>query len=105
MLRRDVVERFHHDPVVSDDYLLWMRIVSSHGPAILIDLPLTTLFKDAYGHSGLSAATHDMQRRELTAFGHLRREGRISAATWAFTSAWSVLKYIRRIVLLSVRNR
>ena len=105
MLRRDVVERFHHDPAVSDDYLLWMRIVSSHGPAILIDLPLTTLFKDAYGHSGLSAATHDMQRRELTAFGHLRREGRISAATWAFASAWSVLKYLRRIVLLAVRNR
>ena len=105
MLRRTVTERFHPDPLVSDDYLLWMRIVSSHGPAILIDLPLTTLFKDAYGHSGLSAATHAMQRRELTAFGHLRREGRISAATWAVASAWSVLKYLRRIVLLAVRNR
>jgi len=105
MVRRNVTERFHPDPLVSDDYLLWMRIVSSYGPAILIDLPLTTLFKEAYGHSGLSAATHAMQRRELTAFGHLRREGRISAATWAVASAWSVLKYLRRIVLLAVRNR
>ncbi len=105
MVRRNVTERFHPDPLVSDDYLLWMRIVSSHGPAILIDLPLTTLFKEAYGHSGLSASTHDMQRRELTAFGHLRREGRISAVTWAVASAWSVLKYLRRIVLLAVRNR
>ena len=105
MLRRDVTERFHPDPAVSDDYLLWMRIVASHGPAILIELPLTTLFKDAYGDSGLSASTHAMQRREISAFRHLRREGRISRATWMIASAWSVLKYLRRIVLLAVRNR
>jgi glycosyltransferase involved in cell wall biosynthesis len=105
MLRRDVTERFHPDPAVSDDYLLWMRIVSSHGPALLIDLPLTTLFKDAYGDSGLSASTRAMQRREMSAFRHLLREGRVTRATWMISSSWSVLKYFRRIVLLAVRNR
>jgi glycosyltransferase involved in cell wall biosynthesis len=105
MVRRDVAERFHPDPRVSDDYLLWMRIVASHGPALLVDLPLTTLFKDAYGHSGLSGSTHAMQRRELTAFAHLHRDGHVSAATRTVASAWSLLKYLRRIVLLGFRNR
>lgn len=105
MLRRDVTERFHPDPRVSDDYLLWMRIVAAHGPALLIELPLTTLFKEAYGRAGLSKSAHTMQRRELTAFGHLRREGSISTATWAVACTWSILKYLRRIVLLAARNR
>ncbi len=105
MVRRDVTERFHPDPHVSDDYLLWMRIVASHGPAVIIDLPLTTLFKDAYGHSGLSGSTHAMQRRELTAFTHVRRDGHISATTRAVASTWSILKYLRRIVLLGLRKR
>lgn len=103
MVRRDIPERFHPDPSTSDDYLLWMTIVSVHGPAVLIDLPLTTLFKDAYGHSGLSGSTHEMQRRELTAFAELQREGHISGATRTIASAWSILKYLRRVVLLALR--
>lgn len=45
MLRRDLTLRFAEGKRYSEDYLLWMQIVASHGPAAFLELPLAFLFK------------------------------------------------------------
>ena len=105
MLRRDVVQRFNPSRDMTEDYLLWLEVVADNGPALLIDAPLTTLFKAPYGESGLSSQLHRMERKELTALRHLRRSGSISMVTWLWSSLWSIVKYVRRIVVVAARRR
>lgn len=105
MLRRDVVQRFNPSRDMTEDYLLWLEVVADTGFALLIDAPLTTLFKAPYGESGLSSQLHRMERKELIALRHLLRNGNISMMTWLLSSLWSIVKYLRRIVVVAVRSR
>ena len=105
MLRRDISQRFNPSRSMTEDYLLWLEIVAHHGPALLVDAPLTTLFKAPYGESGLSGQLHRMERKELAALRFMRRTGLIPAVTWAWAALWSLIKYVRRIVVVAVRSR
>ena len=105
MLRRDIVQRFNPSRDMTEDYLLWMEIVAGHGPALLVDAPLAILFKAPYGESGLSSQLHRMERKELNALRFMRRSGLISTPTWAWAALWSLIKYVRRIVVVAIRSR
>lgn len=98
MLRRSIVERFDARKRYSEDYLLWMQIVATHGAACFINLPLAYLFKAKYGASGLSGQLWQMQLGEIDTFSRLCQGGILGRHTWLFAVIWSWTKFARRIV-------
>lgn len=107
MLRREVTERFADGKRYSEDYLLWMQIIAARGPLAFIDLPLAFLFKPRYGSSGLSGDLESMRAGEADTFRRLREQQIIGPGTWLLVSAWSWVKYLKRLVshhLTSLRH-
>ena len=106
IVRRNIPERFG-DGSHSEDYLLWMRIVATHGPCLRIESPLVHCFNPAFGGSGLSGQLLTMERAELTGFRTLHRERKISAPTFVSASLWSLGKFVTRMarVTLSLPGR
>ncbi|MHB1128769.1 MAG: glycosyltransferase family 2 protein [Ilumatobacteraceae bacterium] len=101
MLRRELSQRFASDQRFSEDYRLWMEIVSEYGSASFINLPLTRLFKSSYGDSGLSSEMGSMYFGELHTFSCLRKKRLIKRPIMILCMLWSTIKYCRRRLRLS----
>lgn len=97
MVRRAIQQRFTDGKRYSEDYLLWMQIVATHGPAAFIDLPLAFLFKARFGAAGLSGRHWDMRRGESDTFRQLRQGNIIGWPEWATVASWAWLKFAARV--------
>lgn len=104
MLRRELPMRFNPGLRRSDDYLLWLEIVASGRRAWLLEAVLAYSFKADYGDRGLSADLWAMERSELTAFKELAARGLLSPPLLACASAFSLLKYCRRLLISATRR-
>lgn len=104
MIRRCVELRFSEDREMAEDYLLWLELLATGARALLVDSPLVCLHKPAYGQSGLSSQLRRMERKDLRALRLLRRTHRLSWATYFAASAFSLLKYVRRLVMVRFRS-
>lgn len=98
MIRRDIVERFDEDMRRAEDYLLWARIVMRGGAGARINLDLARLYKPKFGAAGLSADLQASEVAELEAIGRLRREKLVWFPVALGWSAFSLAKYLRRLV-------
>lgn len=110
MFRRAIPQRFDPNRVIIgvEDYLLWMQVVASHGPCRKIVAPLTHCSNPAFGGSGLSGRMWAMERGELAVFRTLRTEGLIGRPRLIITSAWSLFKFVTRLIdrrLIPIRSR
>jgi glycosyltransferase involved in cell wall biosynthesis len=105
MVRRELPNRFASDQRYSEDYRLWMEIVSECGSASFINLPLTRLFKLTYGDSGLSSDLRSMYRGELHTYSDLSRKGVINRPIMIMCMTWSTIKYCRRRMRLLTANK
>jgi glycosyltransferase involved in cell wall biosynthesis len=103
MLRRSVQQRFDPKKRFAEDYLLWLRIVLSGGRAYFLDAPLAYLGKARYGAGGLSAQLWNMEKGVLNAYRQLRRERLISSGVYALLVPYSLLKFIRRVIISKLR--
>jgi glycosyltransferase involved in cell wall biosynthesis len=101
MLRRDIPERFGGGSH-SEDYALWMRIVSAHGTCIRIESPLVHCTNPAFGGTGLSGQLVAMERAELAGFNALQKDGLISRPTFFVTSLWSIAKFVVRVTRVAL---
>lgn len=97
MIRRDISERFNTTFRYSEDYLLWLTIASRHTFVYRIELPLTILHKNTYGHGGLSSDLVPMLRGELRAFRTLADLTSITRLRMVFAMTWSILKFVQRV--------
>lgn len=106
MLRREDIE-YRFDPAKrhSEDYLLWLRIILSGHAAFRIEAPLAFSYKADYGEAGLSADLWKMEKGELNTYREIYREGFIKLLPFAGLAVYSLLKYLRRIVLSLSRSR
>jgi glycosyltransferase involved in cell wall biosynthesis len=104
MVRRDIPERFPAEKRYSEDYHLWLSIAAAHGAVYRIEMLLAWYYKAAYGASGLSGALWRMEKGELDSIAMLHRLGKISTLAWGTTSAWSLLKFVRRVLLTGWQN-
>jgi hypothetical protein len=103
MLRREITHRFPIDFWYAEDYALWLRVVATHGAAIVQQSALTYLHKSTYGESGLSANMSQMHRGEILAVKQLRHSGDIGTLGSSLTTAWMKVKYARRRIELMRR--
>jgi glycosyltransferase involved in cell wall biosynthesis len=99
MLRRDLPFRFPEDKKCSEDYLLWLQIVASGAPAYLLPAPLTFLYKARFGESGLSGGLWEMEKGQLDTYARLRRAGQLSWPGWLLLFPYSLVKFLRRVIV------
>lgn len=98
MLRRDLPFRFGGKDI-TEDYLLWLELVLAGVSSYRIEAPLAVSFREDYSPGGYSGQLWRHEKRELAAWRVLHKKGSISSATWMTATAWSLVKYFRRILL------
>ena len=104
MLRRDIALRFPEGQRYGEDYYLWLSFVGCGGRAVFLDLPLAVIHKPAFGVAGQSAALWRMEKGELCALFSVWRKKQISHGLLAGAVSWSLLKFIRRLLLTGLRR-
>lgn len=102
MIRRSLPHRFNEGFRRSDDYLLWLSLVYGGHEAWLLEVPLASSFKDAYGEAGLSGDLWEMEKSELAVYGELARQGTISAFAHGLITLYSLAKHLKRVVSRSI---
>jgi len=98
MLCRDITQRFPCGKRYGEDYHLWMEICSAGLKCYRNDHPLTFLYKNAYGKSGLSAALWKMEKGELDVYLNLFKKNYIFYPTLLLLFGWSLVKFLRRVI-------
>lgn len=102
MLRRDLVQRYPSGKRYSEDYHLWLQICCAGLKCYRSDLPLTYLYKAAYGDAGLSAALWRMEKGELDMYRSLFNLELIKLGALVSLVGWSLLKFLRRVVIVTL---
>ena len=95
MLRRNLSFRFGGREV-TEDYLLWLQIISAGIPAWRLETPLACSFRPEFSLGGYSGQLWTHEKRELYALQALRTSGHLSWLAWAASSFWSLVKFLRR---------
>lgn len=103
MLRRELPQRFG-DRNVTEDFLLWLQILCAGKSVVRLQAPLAFTFREEYGGSGYSSQLWRHEKRELRALRHLRAEGCLSTVAFAPAAAWSLAKYVRRVLVARLRR-
>jgi glycosyltransferase involved in cell wall biosynthesis len=104
MLRRDLPQRFDPGKRYGEDRQLWLDVVAAGHRIARLDLPLLTIYKPMYGASGLSAQLWAMEVAELETFRGLRRARIIGAPLMYGLLAWSLARYLRRLLVVGARR-
>ncbi len=97
MLLNDLPFRFEPSKKYGEDYLLWLNILLSGYSGAVIEAELGYRHKSWYGFSGLSSRLWDMEREEISSYYKLLCDGKISFPIFCVISAFSLLKYTRRV--------
>ena len=101
MIRRDFDLQFPPDRRYSEDYYQWLAAAYSGGRLFVSAAPLAMSYKADFGDSGVSSRLWLMERGELRNIADLRTHGHISYVKQVIASAWSLLRFARRVVVSS----
>ena len=105
MLKSDLDFRFEPTKRHSEDYLLWLQIICGGYKAMHIELDMAYLHKASYGSRGLSSQLWPMEKGELDTYKRLSKDKLISWPTVVTLDAFSMAKYVRRIIISKLRKR
>jgi hypothetical protein len=83
-----------------EDHRLWMEIVGAELPTVKLRAELAAVYKPVYGASGLSADMWGMEKAELANYRYFHDQGRISGPLLLALQAYSLLKYLRRLIIV-----
>lgn len=103
MIRRAFPLRFLEGQRHMEDHLLWQTIALSGEEIAILEAPLATIHKSASGAADLSADLWSMEKAELDNYLTLWRQGRIRLPTAALLLAYSLLKFLRRNLIMLAR--
>lgn len=104
MTRRDLSQRFAAGKRYGEDRQLWLDVAAARQRIARIELPLVTIYKPLYGVSGLSADLWAMETAELATFRGLHKAGLIGALLMCALLAWSLARFLRRLVVVGMRR-
>lgn len=89
---------FNENQKYSEDYNLWLRIISTHQGGFLNQVVFDYDGNADVNENGLSGNLLEMEKGELRNFKELYKNNHISFIKWIFISFFSLLKYCRRVV-------
>lgn len=104
IIRRDIAQRFNPDFRRCEDYLLWCEILASGRSAYQLCLPLAFTHKSFYGDGGLSGDLVAMEKDELRMYLFLRSQEKLSTIRCVILLTWSVLRYLRRVLIVKASS-
>lgn len=99
MVRRDVDQRFDRNQRYMEDYRLWLEFVCSGLVVTKLSAELAVMYKSPFGASGLSANLWAMEQGELSNYRRLYEKNYINLAQYFALSGYSLLKFVRRLVI------
>jgi glycosyltransferase involved in cell wall biosynthesis len=99
MVRRDVAYRFVEKQRHMEDHMLWLKIICSGACVVKLSAELAVIYKGPFGVMGLSSQMWLMERGDLENYHRLYRAKLINGFQWAALSMYSLLKYVRRLLL------
>lgn len=105
MLKQELPYRFVEAKRYSEDYLLWLTIVLAGHSAVFLNCPLAYSYKEDFGDGGLTGNLCKTQQGELDTYERIRDLGLISNVTYVAVVSFSVLKFIRRRMVVFLRAR
>lgn len=105
MVRRDIRHRFIERQRYMEDHMLWLRVVCSGERVVKLPTDLAAIYKDPFGVTGLSSRVWLMERSDLGNYRRLYQDGCINAPQFAFLVTYSMLKFVRRLVIYAVYLR
>lgn len=103
IVRSDIGLRFE-DQMVTEDALLWGRILASGALCYVLNLPLSFAFREEFDPGGYSGDLWTTEKRVQCTLWRLYRETNLSAAAWLLSSAFEFLKYLRRGPIVASRR-
>lgn len=99
MLRRDVNQRFVTGQRYMEDHMLWLELVCSGGVVTKLSAELAAIYKSPFGAAGLSAQLWPMEKSDLSNYARLYGSGCINLFEWLSLGLYSLLKYLRRLLI------
>lgn len=106
MVLSDINQRFIDGNRYCEDYQLWLNICFSGLKCHYLKTPVMAYqFKAAYGQGGLSSALWKMEKGELAAYRDLYQKNHIGMLTLSLITAWSLLKYTKRLITSSLSRK
>lgn len=99
VMRRDLPFRFR-GPDVTEDYLLWLEIITAGWKCFRLELCLAYSFRPDFNPGGYSGQLWIHEKRELEALRTLRTQRGLHWPVWVVASVWSRIKYLRRLWLM-----
>ena len=104
MFRSSIPFRFMSGQRYVDDHLLWMQIALADLKVVKLMLPLVKIYKGLYGETGLSSHLWAMELSELKNHVHLYNTQCIGLSALIFLEAFSLIKFLRRLVIVGARK-
>lgn len=104
ILKRDLPYSFITGKRYSEDYLLWCEICQNDHMCFKSTQPLVFHFKPDYGDAGLSGNLWSMQKGQIDTYLRLQKSGLIGLALLMLLLCWSLLRFFRRICVVSLRS-
>lgn len=99
MIRREVGHRFIERQRFMEDHMLWLRVVCAGDRVVKLPVALAAIYKDPFGVTGLSSRVWLMERSDLGNYRRLYRSGDITAPQLGVLVVYSLLKYVRRLMI------
>ncbi len=103
MIRNKEFVRFENGQRYMEDHRLWLELSYKGHQIALIQECLCSHYKYAFGTSGLSKNLISMEINELQNYKYLYYKNYINLPLYLIVVTLSILKYIRRIILVKLR--
>lgn len=103
MLKKDIGLRFNPKKRYMEDHLLWLQIIFDHHIVVKLNQTLVVIYKPMFGTSGLSSHLWAMEKSELDNYWILFQNKSISFITLLLLNLYSLAKYLRRLMIVSLR--
>ena len=104
MLKRTINLRFDSEQRFAEDYLLWLRVISTYSNVFMIRHELAYIHKAAYGQGGLSEQLWEMEKGELKTYKKIHADGFINKFVYYFLVVFSLAKYVRRLLMAGLKS-
>lgn len=99
MLRRNMAHRFVDGQRYMEDHMLWLSTVCGGGLVVKMSAELAAIYKPSYGVTGLSSQVWLMEKGDLANYQRLYSAHFINGLQLCVLSLYSLLKYVRRLIL------
>ena len=105
IVRREISHRFIERQRYMEDHMLWLSVVCTGARVVKLPAALAAIYKDPFGVTGLSSRVWLMERSDLGNYQRLYRTSCINGIQFAALVVYSMLKYLRRLVIYTVYLR